>query len=76
MHTMPQRYRVRYQITPGFRVEMVDVFLTMIAEGLPTCHACAMAGLSYNTVRTWLNPKHKQYRASLDSELKRHVLHV
>jgi hypothetical protein len=50
---------------------MIDVFLTMIAEGLPTCHACAMAGLSYNTVRTWLNPKHKQYRASLHSEVKK-----
>src|SRR5262245_34170813 len=67
----PQRYRVRYQITLGFRVEMVDVFLTMVATGLPTCHACAMAGRSYNTVRTWLDPKHKQYRASLDSEFKR-----
>jgi hypothetical protein len=42
----------------------------LIAEGLPTCHACALARLNYNTVRTWLNPKHKQYRASLDADFK------
>ena len=52
-------------------MEMLDIFLRMIAMGIPTCHACAIAGLSYNTVRTWLNPKHKQYRASLDSEFRR-----
>lgn len=66
----PQRYRVKYGVEPGF-VERIDTFLRAISEGVPTCHAAALGRLPYDSVRAWLNPKHKQYRASLYREFER-----
>ena len=66
----PQVYRVRYKPEQEL-VGIIDIFLKAIATGIPTCHACAIAGLSYNTTRTWLNPKHKQYRAGLYREFQK-----
>ena len=66
----PQRYRVKYGAERGF-VERIDIFLTAIAKGVPTCHAAALGRLPYHSVRAWLNPKHNQYRASLYREFER-----
>ena len=43
----------------------VQEFLYAVTEGYPMRHACAVAGIPYNAMITWLNPSNARYKPNL-----------
>jgi hypothetical protein len=49
----------------------VKEFLYCISRSFSVHHACSMAGISYQSMMTWLNPGHSSYKEGLNKLFQR-----